>query len=273
MAPTPTELQRLATVISRRTGMALPSTRLPFLTARARAVMAWGGARRGPPWRLRATVGGQRASALSRALLRAGRTGLHRAARAARDGALPPPRHPARALSRKVRRHLLLQRLLVLHASDQGPDPHPAHRGASPRRLSLPRPRRGRDASRRQLPRDSPPVRRHVPEDPCVNAVPDRQFLVSVFLMEAWDTLGEIEDHAPALVAEGRVEPLLVLTHRLRGAAGLNGFPGVSAIASTMETIVQTSAPAPAAGRLPAAAALAGRVPDRQAALDRAAAG
>ncbi len=50
MAPTPTELQRLATVISRRTGMAFPSTRLPFLTARARAVMAWAGADNWDSW-------------------------------------------------------------------------------------------------------------------------------------------------------------------------------------------------------------------------------
>ena len=106
-----------------------------------------------------------------------------------------------------------------------------------------------------------------------MNAVPDRQFLVSVFLMEAWDTLGEIEDHAPALVAEGRVEPLLVLTHRLRGAAALNGFPGVSAIASTMETIVQTSAPAPAAERLQAAAVLDDLIADLKVALDAIAAG
>ena len=106
-----------------------------------------------------------------------------------------------------------------------------------------------------------------------MNAVPDRQFLVSVFLMEAWDTLGEIEEHAPALVAEGRVEPLLVLTHRLRGAAALNGFPGVSAIASTMETIVQTSAPAPAAERLQAAAVLDDLIADLKVALDAIAAG
>src|SRR5207244_13379217 len=125
----------------------------------------------------------------------------------------------------RLRPPLMLHRRRVLTRPDPGPDPHPAPRGASPRRLSLPRPRRGRDASRGQLPRDLPPVRRRVPEDPCVNAVPDRQFLVSVFLMEAWDTLGEIEEHAPALVADGRVEPLLVLTHRLTGAAALTGFP------------------------------------------------
>src|SRR5713101_3299386 len=50
MAPTPAELQRLATVISRRTGMAFPSSRMPFLTARARAVMVWAGADNWDTW-------------------------------------------------------------------------------------------------------------------------------------------------------------------------------------------------------------------------------
>ena len=50
MAPSPAELQRLATVISRRTGMAFPATRLPFLSARARAVMAWAGADNWDRW-------------------------------------------------------------------------------------------------------------------------------------------------------------------------------------------------------------------------------
>src|SRR5213593_1662100 len=50
MAPTSAELQRLATVITRRTGMAFPSSRLPFLSARARAVMAWAGADNWDRW-------------------------------------------------------------------------------------------------------------------------------------------------------------------------------------------------------------------------------
>ncbi len=37
------DLERLAHVITRRTGLAFPPARLPFLTARARAVMAWAG--------------------------------------------------------------------------------------------------------------------------------------------------------------------------------------------------------------------------------------
>jgi chemotaxis protein methyltransferase CheR len=50
MAPSAAELQRLASVISRRTGMAFPASRLPFLSARARAVMAWAGADNWDSW-------------------------------------------------------------------------------------------------------------------------------------------------------------------------------------------------------------------------------
>src|SRR2546428_13771238 len=50
MAPTSADLQRLATVITRLTGMAFPSSRMPFLTARARAVMAWAGADNWDSW-------------------------------------------------------------------------------------------------------------------------------------------------------------------------------------------------------------------------------
>jgi len=101
----------------------------------------------------------------------------------------------------------------------------------------------------------------------------DRQFLLSVFLMEAWDTLGEIEEHAAKLEAEGRIEPLLVLTHRLKGAAGLNGFPGVSALASAMEKIVEGAAVAPASDRAQAAATLEGLLADLKTTLDAIAAG
>ena len=106
-----------------------------------------------------------------------------------------------------------------------------------------------------------------------MNAVPDRQFLVSVFLMEAWDTLAEIEEHAAALVADGRVEPLLVLTHRLKGAAALNGFSGVAALASAMEAIVEKAASAPAEDRHRAATTLDDLITNIKAALDAIAAG
>ena len=101
----------------------------------------------------------------------------------------------------------------------------------------------------------------------------DRQFLLSVFLMEAWDTLGEIEDHAATIEAGGGIESLLVLTHRLKGAAGLNGFPGVSALASTMEKIVEGVAAAPVAGRREAVTALGELIADLKTTLDAIAAG
>lgn len=49
MAPAP-DLERLARVITGRTGLAFPPARLPFLSARARAVMAWAGADNWDRW-------------------------------------------------------------------------------------------------------------------------------------------------------------------------------------------------------------------------------
>jgi chemosensory pili system protein ChpA (sensor histidine kinase/response regulator) len=77
----------------------------------------------------------------------------------------------------------------------------------------------------------------------------DRQFLLSVFLMEAWDTLAAVEDgltalgHAPGEAAT--LENLAVVTHRLRGSAALSGFPQVSALATAMEETVERVAAAP----------------------------
>jgi chemosensory pili system protein ChpA (sensor histidine kinase/response regulator) len=77
----------------------------------------------------------------------------------------------------------------------------------------------------------------------------DRQFLLSVFLMEAWDTLAAVEDglaavrHAsdPAAV----IEHLAVVTHRLRGSAALSGFPQVAGLAAAMEEAVERLAGKP----------------------------
>ena len=55
----------------------------------------------------------------------------------------------------------------------------------------------------------------------------DREFLRSIFLMEAWETVAALEDGAGA-VARGELDTLYVLTHRLKGAASLHGFPRVS---------------------------------------------
>jgi chemosensory pili system protein ChpA (sensor histidine kinase/response regulator) len=85
----------------------------------------------------------------------------------------------------------------------------------------------------------------------------DRQFLLSVFLMEAWDTLAAVEEglaalgHAPGETAT--FENLAVVTHRLRGSAALSGFPQVSALATAMEETVERAA-APSQDRRPLAA-------------------
>jgi len=68
----------------------------------------------------------------------------------------------------------------------------------------------------------------------------DREFLLSIFLVEAWDTAGSLEEGLgslayPAEQAEGATGPLLVLAHRLKGSAALHGFSGVSALAGIAE--------------------------------------
>jgi chemosensory pili system protein ChpA (sensor histidine kinase/response regulator) len=99
----------------------------------------------------------------------------------------------------------------------------------------------------------------------------DRQFLLSVFLMEAWDTLAAVED---GLAALGRssgmpaaIEHLVVVTHRLRGSAALSGFPQVAALAAAMEETVERTAASPAQDQR-ALAALSDMVFSLKTALD-----
>jgi chemosensory pili system protein ChpA (sensor histidine kinase/response regulator) len=99
----------------------------------------------------------------------------------------------------------------------------------------------------------------------------DRQFLLSVFLMEAWDTLAAVED---GLAALGRssgmpaaIEHLVVVTHRLRGSAALSGFPQVAALAAAMEETVKRTAASPAQDQR-ALAALSDMVFSLKTALD-----
>ena len=70
----------------------------------------------------------------------------------------------------------------------------------------------------------------------------DRQFLLSVFLMEAWDILAAVEDGLAALPgpddSTGVLENLAVVTHRLRGSAALSGFPQLAGLAAAMEEAV-----------------------------------
>ena len=99
----------------------------------------------------------------------------------------------------------------------------------------------------------------------------DRQFLLSVFLMEAWDTLAAVEDGLAALRGSadstGVVENLAVVTHRLRGSAALSGFPQLAGLAAAMEEAVERTTVAGAGDRR-SLAALGDMVFSLKAALD-----
>jgi chemosensory pili system protein ChpA (sensor histidine kinase/response regulator) len=83
----------------------------------------------------------------------------------------------------------------------------------------------------------------------------DQEFLRSIFLMEAWDTLATIEDGLGRLTKGGEPawEELFVVTHRLKGAASLHGFARVASLADTIEHAV---APLPSLGPAARGAAL-----------------
>ncbi|HET7876915.1 MAG TPA: response regulator [Methylomirabilota bacterium] len=82
----------------------------------------------------------------------------------------------------------------------------------------------------------------------------EREFLLGIFLMEAWDTAGTLEEGI-ARLPEGRgalagaVAPLLIVAHRLKGSAALHGFPGVSELAAATEQRLECLPDASAAER------------------------
>ncbi len=82
----------------------------------------------------------------------------------------------------------------------------------------------------------------------------DREFLLGIFLMEAWDTAGTLEDglalfsRAKAPTHES-LAPLILVCHRLKGSAGLHGFPGVSELATVTEQLLERAPEARAAER------------------------
>ncbi len=82
----------------------------------------------------------------------------------------------------------------------------------------------------------------------------DSEFILGIFLMEAWDTVAAVEEGARRLasgepVSTGVLDPLVVVAHRLKGAAALHGYPIVSAVALAMEDILESLLEAPAAER------------------------
>ncbi len=81
----------------------------------------------------------------------------------------------------------------------------------------------------------------------------DRELLLSIFLMEAWDSVATIEDglgrlDEVAASRDGAADPMVVVAHRLKGAAGLHGFPGVASLGGAIEAILEGSAGLPPGG-------------------------
>ena len=66
----------------------------------------------------------------------------------------------------------------------------------------------------------------------------DQEFLRSVFLMEAWDTVAALENGVEA-AGRGELDEMFVVTHRLKGAASLHGFASVTALASDLEAVLE----------------------------------
>jgi len=93
----------------------------------------------------------------------------------------------------------------------------------------------------------------------------ERELMLGIFLMEAWDTAGALEEGLDQLTdaavsAAGTLAPLVVLAHRLKGSAALYGFPGVSELAGAAEVLLGRVAGASADERARAAGFLGGLV-------------
>jgi len=78
----------------------------------------------------------------------------------------------------------------------------------------------------------------------------DSEFILGIFLMEAWDTVAAVEEGVRHLaagepVSSGVVDPLVVVAHRLKGAAALHGYPVVSAVALVLEEMIEDLPAAP----------------------------
>jgi chemosensory pili system protein ChpA (sensor histidine kinase/response regulator) len=91
------------------------------------------------------------------------------------------------------------------------------------------------------------------------------ELLLGIFLMEAWDTAGALEEGLGLLSAttaptEHALAPLVVFAHRLKGSAALHGFPGVSDLAAAAERLLEWAPAAPPEERRRAAGFLDGLV-------------
>src|SRR5437762_1695159 len=79
----------------------------------------------------------------------------------------------------------------------------------------------------------------------------DQDFLRSIFLMEAWDSLASLDEGGARLAAGGEPvwDDVLLVTHRLRGAAALQGFTAAASLAESIEEALLALRAAPADGR------------------------
>ena len=71
----------------------------------------------------------------------------------------------------------------------------------------------------------------------------EQEFLRSIFLMEAWDTVAALDRAAATLERAGGVDELFVVTHRLKGAASLHGFSKIAALAAELEDVLGARPP------------------------------
>src|SRR4029453_2209439 len=81
----------------------------------------------------------------------------------------------------------------------------------------------------------------------------ERELLLGIFLMEAWDTAGALEEGLSLLTgAEApspeSLSPLAVFAHRLKGSAALHGFPAVADLAAAAEPLLRGRAGCSSAG-------------------------
>lgn len=72
----------------------------------------------------------------------------------------------------------------------------------------------------------------------------ERELLLGIFLMEAWDTAGALEEGLGLLTgaeapSSESLSPLAVFAHRLKGSAALHGFPGVADLAAAAERLLE----------------------------------
>lgn len=93
----------------------------------------------------------------------------------------------------------------------------------------------------------------------------ERELLLGIFLMEAWDTAGALEEGLGLLTAGAAPSPealesLVVFAHRLKGSAALYGFPGVSDLAAAAERLLERTPGSPSEERARGAAFLGGMV-------------